>query len=194
MDDYYDAHPRRVPKIPIAIVGFFGSDHDVIGRMVGSFTGLPVVEVNPLIEHVAGRSRGRIAAEDGLEALRTREADALDRALRSTPPGVVVLGETTLDDEACRIRIERETALVFVSADFDAIARRVHRRNDTEPGCYAPWIPAGPVDGDDLAAMLALRTPAYEAAVIRVDSGERAHARVARDIVDAFGLWGERPD
>ena len=56
MEGYYDAAPQRIPRIPIAVCGFFGSGHERVGTMVGTLTGLQTSHVTELVEHETGRA------------------------------------------------------------------------------------------------------------------------------------------
>lgn len=193
-DDYYDAAPRRVPRIPIALCGFFGSGHDQVGLALGSLTGLPATHLAEWIEHDEGASTASIVRTVGLERFREIERDTLGRALRATPPGVVILGVSTSLSDANLEAIATGAALVFVFRSREKLMVEIRRRNDVAPGSMSPWIPAGDVDDTLVDQMYEVMLPRYERAVLRVDATDATPQEVAREIIDHFELWSPDSD
>lgn len=94
--DYYDAYPARIPKSPITIAGFHGTKHEHVARMVAAFSSLPILHASELIVHDTGKSGTRVLQEDGPLSYEAAVHRALDRALRSTTFGLVILEASKL--------------------------------------------------------------------------------------------------
>jgi XRE family transcriptional regulator, aerobic/anaerobic benzoate catabolism transcriptional regulator len=96
MQGYYDYHPLRTLERPLVLAGPIGGPQRQVAHGLSARLGLPFVELDRWIEHDAGASLWEILAEGGEEPLRQWETDALARALRARPAGIVVLGPTAL--------------------------------------------------------------------------------------------------
>lgn len=191
MSDYYDAHPIRIPQVPISLVGFLGSGQDGVGLALASLTALPLVDVHRLMEHEAGMSIQRVLFERGEDEFRRREAEALRRALASTPPGIVVLGHGSLIAEPNREAVLERSALVYVHYDLEMLRSKIVDDLARRPGLFFPWIRDEHVCPGDLERFFEERRAGYEEATLQVDATGRAPQDVAREIIEHFGLWNE---
>lgn len=112
--DYYSSDPVRIPRSPIAITGFSSTGYEAVARLVGAFTSLPLLHVSELVVHEAGRDGSAILAEDGPAAYADTLRKAVDRGLRSTPFGIVVVEARTLLFPKLAQRIASEAVLVAI--------------------------------------------------------------------------------
>lgn len=193
MNDYYGHHPIRVPRIPISLIGFMGSMPDVVGYRVAQFTGLGFVDVNRAIEHQAGRSLARLAADRGEDAVRTLEISCTRTALRARPSTIIALGDAVVDDNETMEMIARESALVYLRMDVATLHRRILDRRRLVASAFFPWIPLDePVLLDQVAAMVASREQAFESAMLRVEATARSVDDLAAEIMHSFELLDAR--
>ena len=84
---YYDPHPRFLLERPLVLLGHPGAGVSAVGRNLCGLTGLPFNPVGRLTEGTLGRSRARVALEDGIDFLREMEWKELERALARKPCG-----------------------------------------------------------------------------------------------------------
>ncbi len=194
MADYYDVDPIRVPRIPIALIGFFGSEVDTVALKLGALTGLAVQDVGRLMVHDAGGSPAKIFLDLGPEEYRRVAKRSLERAVRSTPPGVVSLPFDILRDDAERELILRDTALVYVDLEYDAMVRKVTTILEGRPGAFFPWISPDRLVSVDLERLFAEHRPSYDAAMLHIDATGRTPTEVARDVIERFELWESEDD
>jgi len=108
----------------VILIGFMGTGKTAVGRAVAARLGRPFVDTDALIETRAGRPIPRIFAEDGEEAFRRLEAQAVaDAADQSgaviATGGGVVLSPANMD------RLRRTGIVVALHADPKAILARV---------------------------------------------------------------------
>jgi shikimate kinase/3-dehydroquinate synthase len=108
----------------VILIGFMCTGKTAVGRAVAARLGRPFVDTDVLIETRAGRPIPRIFAEDGEEAFRRLEAQAVaDAADQSgaiiATGGGVVLSHANMD------RLRRTGIVVALRADPKAILARV---------------------------------------------------------------------
>lgn len=175
-DGYYDPHPTVVIAQPVALIGFFGAETELIGRLLTSVSGLRFAVLDLLVEHTAGMSRATFIRQRGEAAWRAAEAEALGRALADRPPGVLVLGDGALLDRRSLHRVREETTLVYIHRPMEVVEARVRASRRDRPELD------GVRDAADLRAMLRERAAGYAAAALRVDAGDRAALPVAREV------------
>ncbi|MCA8970043.1 MAG: hypothetical protein KDC95_09680 [Planctomycetes bacterium] len=130
MRDYYDHAPVRIPRTPIVVSGSAGSRYDAIARIVGGLTSLPLLTVPDLIVHATGKCAQRVRDEDGETALLRAFEESTQRALESTPFGLVVLPPEALTQDRIA-RMVRSAVLVAVRREFESDDPRVLAALDT---------------------------------------------------------------
>lgn len=79
----------------IALTGFPGSGKTSVGRELSAITGLPLIDLDHLVEKISGKSIEDIFAEDGEEAFRCLETEAL-RNIDFDKDGILALGGGSL--------------------------------------------------------------------------------------------------
>ena len=191
MADYYDANPVRIPRIPIALIGFFGAETEAISTRVTALTGLNFVDVSQMMTHEAGAAPARIFLELGPEYFRSLARKCLERGLAGEPPGVLSLPHYMLDDADVRDEVARRAALVYLHQEFDPMVEKVRAMVEERPGVYFPWITPERICSSELQVMLNDRVEAYNQAVLQVDVTGRTPVHIAREIIEHFSLWEE---
>ena len=189
MSDYYDAHPIRVPKIPLAITGVLGVEHESVALTVASFTGLPCTHLTHLVEHIVGASARRFIAARGEGEFRRIEAECLLKALESTPPGVIALGFRTLLRPGILASVSSGSVLVHVHQDLVPLAERIERRLQADPDAFLPWLSSEAYSRAELERLLEDEQPGRDEATLHVDATGRTTQSIALDIIEKFRLW-----
>jgi len=189
MNDYYDAHPIRVPKIPIGLIGFFGSEPVQVANQLAALTGLNTADVGQLMIHKEGASIAKILLGLGPEHYRRLEIECADMALRSEPPGIVSLPHDMLTDPDTRRDILGRTALVYLHQDYEPMVRKVRAMVEERPGVFFPWVDPEHVCAGNLERLLAEHRPGYDEAMLVVDVTGKRPVQIARTIIEQFDLW-----
>ena len=65
LDPYYSPQPLLILDRPVALVGFFGARLPQIAAVVSATTGVPLGDLERMIEHRTGRSLSRLVFESG---------------------------------------------------------------------------------------------------------------------------------
>lgn len=147
-----------------------GAGKTSVGTAIAHLTGWTYVDNDELVERVTGRTPPAILADDGEEALRAAETDALHRALALPPPAVAGVAGGTVLDPANRDLLRRAPAVVWLRAGPDTLIRRV--------GSGAGRARLEPDPAAAITRLSAIREPHY--------------AEVADAIVDVDDLTAEQ--
>jgi len=148
----------------IVLVGFMGTGKTTVGRLLAEKTGMPLVDMDTLIEERAGKTIGAIFAEDGephfrkLEREMVRELAAKEGQIVSTGGGIVLNPENMAD-------FEQTGLVVCLLASAETVLERV--RHDT-----ARPLLAGDKERQ-IFQLLETRKPLYEAIAHKIDTNGR---------------------
>jgi shikimate kinase len=167
----------------IVLIGFMGCGKSSVGRRIAANTGRRFVDTDELVASRAGRSISRIFAEQGEDAFRDLESQALD-GLAGESGLVLATGGGAILREANRAILRRIGPVVWLDAEPDILFERVSR-NRRRP-LLQTENPRATFD-----ALLASRRPIYEqAASLRIDSSTLSHDDAARIVVEEVARLG----
>lgn len=188
-EGYYDYGPRVILQRPIGLVGFMGAGTPRIGHALACRLGLPLLQVDRLIEHDAGMGLSALQLRRGEPVRRQMEMEVMARAARERPAGVLVLGDgALLDAEAQRLASE-QLQLVYVRRPVAVLRQAILQEIEAAPERYPEFALAGLADGSGvLDRLLEQREPGYRMAE-RVFDAERLHPQKVCDaLVTQLGL------
>jgi shikimate kinase len=158
----------------VVLIGPMGAGKTTVAGLLGESWGLHVRDTDNDIEALAGKSVSDIFVEDGEEAFRALEADAVARAL-DEHDGVLALGGGAVLDPTTRQRLAGHR-VVFLQVGLSEAVKRVGL------GIGRPLL-LGNVRAR-IKALLDERAPIYaEVASDTIDTDERSPEDVAREIV-----------
>ena len=103
----------------LALVGFMGSGARNVARGLSARTGLPLHDLQRMVESEAGMSWARLLLEGGPDELARAEARALDRALGEAQPGFIALSHSALMDRGILEKVLARTRLVYLERPLD---------------------------------------------------------------------------
>ena len=164
-------------KSNIALIGFMGTGKTAVGRLLAEKLGKGFIELDALIEQMAGKTIPEIFAQDGEIAFRELEIEATrDVAERENTVvacgGGVVLNQINID------RLKKHSLIVYLTASTEAILKRTLSDTNERPLLVAE-NKAG-----EVKKLLEFRQPFYErAADITVDTSELEVAGVVEQII-----------
>lgn len=164
----------------VFLVGFMGSGKSTVARLVAAAIGRPSVDLDEVVELSSGRPVPEIFAEDGEEAFRGAETQAL-LSLSEQPPSVVACGGGVVLRPENRAALKRMGTVVFLSV---SAAEALARIGDVST---RPLLSGA---GGALAAtaLLAAREGLYRSvADVVVDTEGRTPDEVAEAVVAALG-------
>jgi shikimate kinase len=117
----------------VVLVGMMGAGKSSVGRRVAARLVWPFSDSDAVVELRYGRTVAAIWRDDGEEAFRVMETDALREALEDPTPSVIAAaGGTVLDAKNRKAMQEADAVVIWLRADPDTLAGRV-RHGDHRP-------------------------------------------------------------
>ena len=188
---YYDYTPTVTLARAVVFAGHPGSTGREIVYDLASLTGLPLHDLDRLIEHEAGQSLWSLVRERGAAALRVVEEELLSRALESQPSGLIVVGESALMQSDLRAQIQQRAGLVFFRLPAAACYWSLCRQTEERDGILGhPLLPDRLTDVADLRPLMAGLQPAVIAADRVVDLEHRGVHETVLDLHKALPQLG----
>jgi shikimate kinase len=164
---------------PIFLIGYRGAGKTSVARELATRLDYKWVDADDVVEKEAGKSIAEIFAEDGEQAFRDRESDAVAKLSRGQKIVISLGGGAVLRQENQKA-IRAAGPVVWLTASVDTILKRLsadpttasRRPNLTKTGGRA-----------EVEALLAQRTPLYrQCATLVVDTDGKTAAEVAEEI------------
>lgn len=165
------------------LVGFMGVGKSTVGRVLAGRLGVPVVDLDEVIEEKAGADIPSLFSSEGEEGFRYRESQALQE-LASRAGTIVATGGGIVINPANRDLMRRTGTVVYLRARPQTIWRRL------------------PLDGDrpllavanpraEIERLLGQREPMYQAAAdYVVDTDGLSPDEVAQGLLDLLSTAG----
>lgn len=169
MDGYYDPHPLVTLDRPFAVLAIVTDDARRIGHWLASIEGLPLLDLDRHIEHSTGRSIWELVAHAGEAAYRAHERDYLARALRATPPGVIVAGDGLILDPSARAELNRAARWVALTSSLETAVDRLRQNAHPQTGFWHPTRPEVLLDAAQVDRFWARRMEALTEAPARIN-------------------------
>ena len=166
---------KRTPGL--YLVGFMASGKTTVGSMLAERLGWSFIDVDSEIERQEGRPIARLFLEEGEEAFRHREADAIQqfvRQVRAGLPRVVALGGGAFVQERNWQLLRENGITVWLDCPIVTIQRRLG--DDTTRPLAA--------DRQQLARLYEERRPLYARADFRVDADGVDIASIVERIIN----------
>lgn len=171
----------------IFLIGPMGAGKTTIGRQLAAMLKRRFVDADHVIESRTGVSIPTIFDIEGEAGFRSREAAVIDDLTRDHDLVLATGGGAVLREDNRAVLKERGT-VVYLRADLETLVERTRR--DRNRPLLQTADPRGKIE-----ELLRAREPIYlELADIIVDTGERAPASVARDILTRLKQVAHDPD
>ena len=163
-----------MPGRSIVLIGFMGAGKTSVGRALADVSDLELVDTDTLVEARAGRPIAQIFADEGEEAFRALETEAV-REAASAPDRVIACGGGAVLRLVNQRILIGAGDLVYLRASPEALRGRLEG-DDGRPLLRDPAA---------FDRLLAERAPAYEAAAdVIVDTDGRTPKEIAHEILD----------
>jgi XRE family aerobic/anaerobic benzoate catabolism transcriptional regulator len=156
------ADPARTGRV--ALIGLRGAGKSTLGRTLADDLGVPFLELDRVVERIAGGSVAEIYSLYGAEAFRRYELRALQETVAGHARAVIAAGGGIVHESATYDLLRGRCLTVWLRAAPDEHMQRVIAQGDLRPM-------AGHAEAlGDLKRILASREAAYAKADLTVDT------------------------
>jgi XRE family aerobic/anaerobic benzoate catabolism transcriptional regulator len=164
----------------IALVGLRGAGKSTLGRMLAEDLHVPFVELDRVVERMAGCDVAEIHSLYGAAAFRRYELRALEDTIAAHERAVIATGVGLVTEHATNDNLLSSCYTVWQRASPDDHMKRVIAQGDLRPM-------AGNAEAmDDLKRILAAREGDYARADLTVDTSAQPVAQVYLTLRDAI--------
>jgi shikimate kinase len=171
----------------VVLIGFMGAGKSSVGRALGKHLGWAFEDLDERIELRERRKVHEIFRDSGESAFRRAEHAALKELLKELRAGsqriIALGGGAFVQKHNARLIEARGVPTVFLDAGVEELWRRC-RRQIEEQGMERPLL--GGLES--FRERYEARRPHYLKASFRQETGGKTVARIAAELVQAFGL------
>ena len=185
------SHPIETHGRPIILIGLMGSGKTTVGKLIGKRTGMPLLDMDALIEEQVGRKIPEIFAEQGEEHFRALETALLRYLLEhpQTPPPVISTGGGVVVREENRELLRKLGCVVWLNVSVRSLLHRT-ARSTNRPLLQTPDRAA------TLHRLFAEREPLYRETAHRIVNSSRMEVgevcRRVCELAERFFAAGKR--
>lgn len=166
-DLFGGAAPDPARSHRVALIGLRGAGKSTLGRMLADDLRVPFVELDRVLEQVAGCDVGEIHSLYGPAAFRRYELRALETTIATHPRAVIATGGGLVTEPATFALLLAHCFTIWLRATPDEHMKRVIAQGDMRPM-------AGNAEAmDDLKRILASREAAYARADLTFDTSDQ---------------------
>lgn len=169
------------PDLRIALLGVRGAGKSTVGRAVAQQLETPFVELDALIEELAGMPLDQLFSIHGERYYRSLQGEALESFLAQHGAGVLATGGSIVSDRTTFARLCATCRTVWLRARPETHWERVVAQGDLRPMRHNPRAML------ELEALLEARTPYYASADLTVDTDSEDPEAIAARIAH----WAE---
>ena len=124
--------PSEIPVI--VIIGFMGSGKSVVAQSLAALLSLETTDLDNFITKATGRTPAQIIIQDGEQAFRSIETQALGELLQTTRAGVIALGGGAWIQETNRKLIDANKCLsIWLDTPFEKCWKRIQSSAEERP-------------------------------------------------------------
>jgi shikimate kinase len=184
MEGYYDQTLTHRLERPLCMISFLNGVSQTVGRALAAYTGMPLTILDDAVAHRLGASFHQVFPTIGLGGWREQEASELERALKATPPGILVLGEGALTNPRSRAMVVDSASLLHLRQSLEEIRRLLV--SGLNMRSLTLQAEASVIPGDErerLDALYDIRVSEYSVASVAVEVGGSTFRRTARELI-----------
>ncbi|OEH92880.1 shikimate kinase [Bacillus solimangrovi] len=164
--------------LAVYLTGFMGSGKTTIGKELGKYLGVPVIDTDEWIEKEKDKSIRDIFNEEGEESFRKYERECLKEMPEKN--AIITTGGGMIIQSVNRQYMQTHGQVIYLHCDLDEIFRRLEK--DTS----RPLL-----DGtkrENIRKLMNERKQWYEESHIKIDTTQRSINDIVKEIADRIKL------
>jgi XRE family transcriptional regulator, aerobic/anaerobic benzoate catabolism transcriptional regulator len=161
----------------IALIGLRGAGKSTVGPILARRLKTNFVELDRLVENLAGMSLGEIFATHGESYYRELQRESASKLLNTSPGCVFVPGGSVVTDTETWESIKRRCFTVWLHATPAEFMKRMQRQGDLRP------MEGRPSAMEELKTLLARREPLYAESQLKIRTTGKTPAAVVSKII-----------
>ena len=181
-DHFGDAHApdEGSRRQRIALIGLRGAGKSTLGARLAKELKVPFIELDRVIEQVAGTPLRMVFDLYGQSGFRRFERRCLDEVLEKYPRFVIATGGSIVSEAATFDRLRRECYTVWLRATPEEHMQRVIAQGDMRPMAHNPEAMS------ELKQILQEREPQYRKADATINTSGRNVADLSGELLEAL--------
>lgn len=164
-------------KQNIVLVGFMGTGKTTVGHFLAEATGMPLVDMDTLIEQRTQKTIPEIFAKEGEASFRNLERELTKELAQKTGQVVSTGGGLVLNPDNIR-DFEKTSLVICLLASEETLMSRL-KGDSSRP------LLAGEKE-EKIKQLLQTRRPLYEAISHKIDTNKRSPEEIARQILALY--------
>src|SRR4029077_4377122 len=167
----------------LILVGMMGTGKTSVGQLLARRTGWPYADNDELLVQLVGKTPRELLSDDGEEALRESESDALRTGLAMREPSIISAAGGTILNAENRRDLRAAGRVVWLKGSSATIQQRA------TGAPHRAWLDTGGLAW--IREAVAERDPLYASvADLAIEVDRRSSRQVARDVI----AWLRRLD
>lgn len=184
MQGYYDQTSTHRLERHLCVISLLNGVSQAVGRALAAFTGMSLTILDDVVAHRLGASFHQVFPSIGLSGWREYEASELERALKATPPGILVLGEGALSNPRSRNLVMENAHLLHLQQSLEQVRQLLTTGLNMRSLTLQAEVSAIPGDESErLEALYGIRRDEYRAASVVMAVSGPTFQRTARELI-----------
>ncbi|MBV9616819.1 MAG: 3-dehydroquinate synthase [Ktedonobacteraceae bacterium] len=179
----------------IFLIGLSGSGKSTVGRLVERYLGMPLLDLDALIEEECGERIPAIFAQHGEEYFRSYESLVLERITRTASGAIISTGGGIVTRAENRALMAERGVRVYLQVDPAVAIQRLQAQMERALAQNAVFevrpLLAGPDPLASLQSLLSTRADWYQEAELVCSTLDKNTEQVAREIIAMLNSSGE---
>jgi shikimate kinase len=164
----------------LVLIGYRGTGKSLVGRLLSRRLNMPCIAMDEEIEQQAGMTIPEIVEKHGWQRFRDLESE-MARELMAGDDVIIDTGGGVIERPENIEVLQKNACVVWLKASVKTIVSRI------SSGTHRPSLTGGKTFTDEVAEVLARRTPIYQkAAQYEVDTDDLTPEEIADRVLEAW--------
>jgi shikimate kinase len=164
----------------LVLIGYRGTGKSLVGRLLSRRLNMPCIAMDEEIERQAGISIAEIVEKHGWQRFRDLESE-MARELMAGDDLIIDTGGGVIERPENIEVLQKNACVVWLKASVETVVSRI------SSGTHRPSLTGGKTFTDEVAEVLARRTPIYQkAAQYEVDTDDLTPEEIAGRVLEAW--------